>query len=104
MRAFLEFRMMKNVRLPRNNPKDGAFGVCLGLFIEAIFIFFPMTCMAVVLYDISLNGMRSVFAMIGVGAFCTWAIFRAVTFGMGKFDAVVDRFYERRRRKSLQAG
>lgn len=94
---------MRNLRLPTNARNDGVFGVFLGLLVEAIFIFFPMACMAVVLYDISLNGMHSVFAMIGVGILSTLAIFRAVTFCMGKFDAVVDRFYERRRRKGLKA-
>lgn len=86
-----------------NVRKDGAFGVFLGFLVEAIFIFFPMACMAVALYDISLNGMHSVFAMIGVGILSTWAVFRVVTFCMGKFDAVVDRLYERRRRKTARA-
>lgn len=103
MFIFREFSRMRIIRLPRNDPKDGLFGVCLGLFVEAIFMFFPMACMGVVLYDISLNGMHSVFAMIGVGILSTWAIFRAVTFFMGKFDAVMDRLYERRRRKGVKA-
>jgi hypothetical protein len=90
---------MRNTGLRRIHRQEGAFNVFLGFMVEAIFIFFPMACMAVVLYDISLNGMHSVFAVIGVGILSTWAVFRGVTFCMGKYDGLVDRLYERRRAK-----
>ncbi|MCV9964951.1 hypothetical protein OIU34_23945 [Pararhizobium sp. BT-229] len=88
---------MRNASLRRIHRKEGAFNVFAGLLVEAIFVFFPMACMAVVLYDISLNGMHSVFAVIGVGIVSTWAVFRSVTFCMGKYDGLIDRLHERRR-------
>ena len=93
---------MRNTGLHRLHRKEGAFNVFLGFMVEVIFIFFPMACMAVVLYDISLNGMHSVFALIGAGIVSTWAVFRAVTFCMGKFDSLIDRLHERRARRSAR--
>jgi hypothetical protein len=90
---------MKTPRLHRIGSNEGRFNLFMGFVIEALFIGFPMTCMAVVLYDISLNGMHSVFSIIGSCILGVWAVFRAVTFCMNKFEGwFEDRFARRKAR------
>ncbi|MBY3151342.1 hypothetical protein HFO56_02935 [Rhizobium laguerreae] len=91
---------MKFAKLHRIGSNEGWLNLLMGLAIEAIFIAVPMTCMAVVLYDISLNGMHSVFSIIGCCIFGVWAVFRAVTFCMGKFDSWYEGFYARRKART----
>jgi hypothetical protein len=88
---------MNPVRLHRIGSNEGRFNMFMGFVVEAIFITFPMTCMAVVLYDISLRGMHSVFSIIGCCILSVWAVFRAVTFCLGKFDGWYERSFARKK-------
>ncbi|MCS4089379.1 hypothetical protein [Rhizobium sp. BK176] len=94
---------MKTVKLHRIGGNEGRFNIFMGFVIEAIFIAFPMTCMAVVLYDISLRGMHSVFSIIGCCILSVWAVFRAVTFCMGKFDGWYEDRFARKKARSGKA-
>lgn len=76
--------------------------VLLGFLLEAVFVLFPMTCMAAVLYDISLNGMHSVFSTLGLGILSTWAAFGIMVFGIGKLDDLIDKYRQLRRRRASQ--
>jgi hypothetical protein len=91
---------MNTVKLHRIGSNEGRFNLFMGFVIESIFIGFPMACIAVVLYDISLNGMRSVFSIIGCCILAVWAVFRAVTFCMGRFDSWYEDFYARRKARA----
>jgi hypothetical protein len=76
------------------------FNMALGFVVEAIFIAIPMSCLGVVLYDISLRGMHSVFAIIAVALVSIWATFRAATLSMGKLDSwYEDRILRRKEQK-----
>lgn len=86
--------MTGSITTPR--PLEGAFNSFLGFMLEALFVLFPMGCMAVVLYDITINRFHSVFAVIGLLAALIWIVFRAVALGMSKYDALVERLYQRR--------
>lgn len=94
---------MKTARLHRIGSNEGRFNLFMGFVIEAIFIAFPMSCMAVVLYDISLNGMHSIFSMIGFCILSVWAVFRAVTFCMGKFDGWFEDRFARTKARAKKA-
>ena len=61
------------------------------LMLEAVFVMIPMMGMSVVLYDIALKGMGSIFAIGAVALFSVWAAFRVVRFSMGFLDGWQER-------------
>ena len=79
----------RNATISNRNPftADTVFK----LMLEAVFVMIPMMGMSVVLYDIALNGMGSIFAMGAVALFSVWAAFRVVTFSMGLLDGWQER-------------
>jgi hypothetical protein len=93
---------MRKFSQQRLNRKEDGLNVYLGLMLEFIFVFFPMACLAVVLYDISVKGINSLFALIGFGVIFTWAVFRAVTFCMGKIDDLIDGLHDKRCKHTVQ--
>nr|WP_250807532.1 hypothetical protein [Neorhizobium tomejilense] len=61
-----------------------------GFLLEGVFLFIPMACASVVLYDIALNGLTSIFSITVILGLTCWIVFKAVRFATATCDSWVE--------------
>jgi hypothetical protein len=71
----------------------------LGIALEIMVMAIPAACLGVVVYDISLNGMHSMFAIGGIVVAGSYATIKAVMFCFNKYDAFIERRIEASKRR-----
>lgn len=77
--------------------KQGPMAIVAGVTLQALLVGLPMSCAAVVLYDIAVNGLRSPFAIIGMSIAAIMATFKAVFWINGKYEEMVENAFSRGR-------